>query len=270
MLFGTAQGGGQADIIMGRTGLLLISALLATGSASGQTFTYDAALGTLPSDQGWTHFVNDPPPFDGLTEANYTVSGGVLTQGDTGGPNSDIANTQHYALPPAAFDYDTNVVVVDLALRIGFSTLTAPGASFPRAGFGFSLVDDDGELLHLFIGGSSLFLLGENNAASALVVFDTTSAFHDYQVEVDAIGATLLVDGVPEAFLDRADFRIVGGSSRFFVGDTTILQRSSSDLESFSVAVPEPAVPSGLIAGTLALAGLNRRRKRHVRRTGDE
>ena len=91
MLLGIVHGGDQADITMRRTGLLLISTLVATGSASGQTLTYDAALGTLPSAQGWIHFVDDPAPFDALTEANYTVAGGVLTQGDTGGPNNDDA-----------------------------------------------------------------------------------------------------------------------------------------------------------------------------------
>ena len=208
-------------------------------------------------------------PFDGLTEANYTVAGGALTQGDTGGTSNDDANTQNYRLPPASFDYDADLVIVDLALRIGFSTLTGPPASFPRAGFGFSLVDDGGELLSLHVGGSSLFLLGENDAASAVVAFDTTSAFHDYAVEVDALGATLLIDGVPEAFLDRADFRVVGGSGRFSVGDVTILEQSSSELESFSVTLPEPTTPYALIAGTLALVGLNRRRKQHHQGTDD-
>ena len=136
----------------------LVFALLAAGSASGQTFTYDASLGTLPSAQGWTHQFTDPVPVDGLSEANYTVAAGVLIQGDTGGINNDIGNTQAYAMPVTPFDYDTEVIVIDLALRINFSTLTAPPAPFPRAGFSFALVDDGGELLHRYIGGSRIVL----------------------------------------------------------------------------------------------------------------
>ncbi len=48
------------------------------GPATSQTWRvdYDASLGTLPSAQGWTHFVDDPAPIDGLSEANYQVLGG--------------------------------------------------------------------------------------------------------------------------------------------------------------------------------------------------
>ncbi len=56
---------------------LLFSSLLAAAPVFGQTLEYDASLGTLPSGQGWIHFVDDPPPIDGLTEANYTVAAGV-------------------------------------------------------------------------------------------------------------------------------------------------------------------------------------------------
>ena len=62
----------------------LISIALASGLASlptapagAQTYTldYDASLGTLPSAQGWVHFVADPLPDDGLDESNYSVAG---------------------------------------------------------------------------------------------------------------------------------------------------------------------------------------------------
>ena len=42
---------------------------------------YDPSLGTKPSAQGWTHDVADPLPDDGLSEGNYLVALGALSQG---------------------------------------------------------------------------------------------------------------------------------------------------------------------------------------------
>jgi hypothetical protein len=67
---------------------------LSAGSAAAQTWQidYDPALGTKPSAQGWTHYSSDPLPDDGIDETSYWVALGVLAQGDTGGPNTDLAN----------------------------------------------------------------------------------------------------------------------------------------------------------------------------------
>ncbi len=78
-----------------RTAVLALLPLGLAAPASALTWRvdYDASLGTLPSAQSWTHTMSDPASFDGLTEANYSVSGGVLAQGPTGDASADACRS---------------------------------------------------------------------------------------------------------------------------------------------------------------------------------
>ena len=208
---------------------------LAAGPVAAQTWQidYDPVLGTLPSAQGWTHFVNDPLPDDGLDESNYVVALGTLAQGDTGGPNSDPANVQWYEVTPPGFDFDDGVIVFDLRLKILSSTYTA--TSPPSAGFGVVVRDEAGQYVTLFIGSTDLMLWGTTAVQTS---YDSTIAYSDYQLRLDRLGASISVDGVPLATLDRDKFRNVFNVSPpiAYLGDIHASEFSSSQLQSFGIS----------------------------------
>jgi hypothetical protein len=201
---------------------------------------YDAALGTLPDAQGWTFNTDDPPPDDGLTTANYSVAGGILSQGPTGGGSSDDANRQWFETTAFGYDFDDDVVIVDLRLHILSSTILAPPTFAPRAGFGVLLADADGEQVILYVGTSQLFLFGSDTVSSPAVSFPASAGFADYRLRVDEYGASVRVDGTELAYLPRSDFSPSTGP-RLLVGDLTISQRSSSEIQTLVLGRASPA-----------------------------
>jgi hypothetical protein len=223
----------------------VIATFAIAGSATAQTYRVDIdpSLDTLPSAQGWTHYFTDPAPIDGLTEANYSVGGGVLVQGPTGGGNSDATNTQWYERIWQPFDFDDDVIEVDLRLVITSSTISAPPASVPSAGFAVQVSDADRQQVVLYIGSSGLFLYGGNQATSDFVAFDTTAGFADYRVRIDAYGASLRVDGEQLAYIPRNYFSLVTTANQIKIGDITTLQQGGSILERFTIGRFNPPAP---------------------------
>lgn len=235
-------------------GVSFAALLVIAGSATAQTWEveYDASLGTLPSAQGFGHFAHDPLPDDGLTEGNYGVASNILTQGDTGGPNTDPGNRQWYELTSETFDFDVDTIVVDLDLKILFSTLTAPGQPTPGAGFAVELVDEDGEQVIFYVGSAGFFLYGTSGQTSPILNFDSTADFEDYQLRIDTRGAWLRVksnsgtSNHPEWWtwsqLDRADFGTSVSANVVQIGDASTLESSSSELRSFGLSRFTPSV----------------------------
>ena len=135
------------------TALIVVLTFLAQAGATwSQSWEvgYDAASGSLPTAQGWTHIVSDPSPFDSLDEGNYLVSLGALTQGDTGGVNADPANSQWVELPLSEIDFDAEVLEVEFRLRIltstGYTPANVVSPFKPDAGFAVTTALD---LMHL-------------------------------------------------------------------------------------------------------------------------
>lgn len=203
---------------------------------------YDPGLGTLPDAQGWTYFTDDPLPDDALDASNYSVSGGVLTQGPTGGGSNDSANRQWMISPAFDYDFDDDVVIFDLRLHILQSSITEPPGSGPRAGFGVELVDADGEFVILFVGDTGVFLFSSSSSTSSMGYVSTTAGFADYRLRVDEFGAAVLVDGTEEAYLPRSGFGSSGVPNQLLLGDLTIQERSSSEIQSFELGRAETPV----------------------------
>ena len=200
---------------------------------------YEAALNSLPSAQGWTH------QSSGSAEANYALTGGALLQGDT----APAEQTQYYQSAGVAFDFTTQTVVAEARVRINQSELIPPGTSpAPRAGWGLQLIDSAGRLVTLFVGGSGCFLLGQNDQASALMSLDATAAFHTFRLVANSAGASVSVDGVPQASLNFSQFRLDGAAlaNSLILGDLTTSATSSSQLTRFHVATLCPPPPLAL------------------------
>ena len=242
-----------------------------SGGQVGADLIYNPSLGTLPSSQGWTHFVDDPPPGDGLSESNYTLAGGSLMQGDTGGPNVDNFNLQSYESVGLAYDFATAQVTVFADLQIITSTLTHPNPPGPvsnrRAGWSIQVTDGAGRLVLLFVGESALFLLGKNEESTGPIPFDTTDAVHEYELLINSSGANLFVDNIQQASLAFNQFRLDGQAfaNRMSIGDLTVNERSSSKLNGFRITVvpiPEPSTIILFGVGVLSILGIGWRRRK--------
>ncbi|MEM7413537.1 MAG: LamG domain-containing protein [Myxococcota bacterium] len=214
----------QRAVILGvaRIGVAVLG-LTAAASAQSWQIDYDPALGTLPSAQGFSHTLLDPAPSDGLSEANYSVAGGVLTQGDTGGATGDPANSQYYAITPPEFDFESDVIVIDLRLKILSSTTGSFGA-----GFGVR-VRDGVEAFDAYFGEASVFLRGITGQGTH--AFDTTAGFVDYQVRVDEVRASLRINGTEVTSLDRDKFRSNGSATAVHFGDLSTQDSGSAQIE---------------------------------------
>lgn len=240
--FGRLVGATLAPIILIAFGVTLMPL---AGSAQSWEVGYHASLGSLPDAQGWTPFLDDPLPDDGLGAGNYLVALGVLTQGGTGGVNFDLANRQSYEASIPAVDFDDGVVVIDLRVKILLSTLNSGRA----AGFGLKIADDIGEFFTLYLGESDYFLRGESFApAAALIPFDTTADFADYQIRIDYTGASIRVNGGDPYFLEREDFAWSPSPQNLIsFGDLTTLAYGSSQIE--SVRIARYVAPVGEVRG---------------------
>lgn len=214
--------------------------LLSTSAAFAQTWQveYDPSLGTLPSAQGFGHFVQDPLPDDGIDESNYAVAGGLLIQGPTGGPSDDPANLQGYEYTSADFDFDYDEIVLEVSMRIASASLSPPPGGLPFAGFGISLSDRERELVILYIGETGAFLYSSSTWTSPIALLDTTDAVHDYTVTITPRGAQLSIDGASRGWLDRQAFSSQGASTAnlLALGDLTPAGSSSSEIASLRLS----------------------------------
>ena len=214
--------------------------LVASGPALGQTWQieYDPTGGALPSTHGFVHSFVDPLPDDGLGESNYAVAGGLLSQGETGGPNGDPANLQWYEYDAADFDFDEDVIVVELSARIASASLSPPPGGLPSAGFGISVSDRERELVVLYIGETGAFLYGSPTWTSSFAALDTTDGLHDYVLTITPRLAHLSIDGASRGTLDREAFTSLGASvaNRVAVGDLTPAGSSSSEISLLRVS----------------------------------
>jgi hypothetical protein len=228
--------------------LLLLATVSAPGAAAAQTWRYEyraSDTAGLPSAGGWSHFVADPAPADGLDESNYSIQeSNKLVQGETGGVSFDPGNLQSYQSPAVAFDFDEDRIVVEFEALITSATMTAPGQPNPGAGFGVKLVDADGEQVILFIDDTGLFLYSQSGATSDFYPLDLTDDI-DYELRVDPRGAWVRVwdsdqgltsNWVTVAHLPRADFGSSGDANAMWIGDVSATESSSSKLLRFSIS----------------------------------
>ena len=212
-------------------GIFVVAMVVAGASQAGNNCTcsheYDAALGTLPSDQGWNHYSN------GLPESNFSVVSGCLVQGSTGAD----ANVQGYQSDACEFDFTDDMVTATATLRI--ITSTTGGVGSPRAGWGIEVTDEAGLSVFLFVAEDEVFLLGLNTEMAGPLAMDTTDDFHVYELVVSGIGATLWIDNADTGLaLVPSQFRTEEQhANTMLIGDLTILQNSSSELKEFGLCV---------------------------------
>jgi hypothetical protein len=231
----------------------------AAPAAAEQTFrTYDAALGTLPEQQGWTFAQSGGSP------PAPTVSGGFLNQGPTSTPGtqvwSDTLNLTQYA--PRDFTQGTFVLTARLDV---LSSSFFNDGSLRRAGYYFSVSDALGRYFYLAVAGDRVWLDRDPNAPSggpAAVLFNTTGV-HDYELRIDATGARTFIDGnlVTSAALGAGGQQ---AANTVIFGDLSVLGASQTRLANVqytAVAVPEPGTAAHLLLPLTGLFGACIRRR---------
>lgn len=213
-----------------------LAVLLAAASGFAQTFelAYDASLGTLPSAQGWIYVGDDPAPDDGLDESIFSVGGGVLTMGHTGGPNDDLGNVQYYAAPPFDFSFQEDALEVAIRARVIASTPPSTIPQTPVSGFNVHLTDSTGASVAMVLGESEVFLTTVPLVGSSIPrVYDTTAQMSDYVLRVDRDGATLSIDGQVVGEIQTQSLPSSNpDTNRLSIGDLWDNHMASAEIES--------------------------------------
>lgn len=253
---------------MRSTAIAIACCLLPISHAGAQVLcnTYDASLGTLPSEQGWSLHqvgVNVTPP---------SVTNGVLVQSTM----PAVAQPTCVAIPdPRVQDWRESDTPIDYAdglvmqaevriLASEYGVDPCDDNDYLRPGFLMIVRDKSGYDFRVGLGESQLFLANHGFIASGdpgavELAFDTTDGFHTYRLEVDASGGTLSIDGVPMlAVLKSAQQTSTGPNpSLVTIGDGTAWSNASFEMRSFSVkggqALPGWEDLGGALAGTVGM-----------------
>lgn len=240
--------------------------VLATGSAPAQQCRhYDAALGTLPDQQGWTRSENRPSAITmgvaaGMLSFDTTPFVGATCAG--GSPTTPVEDQFVFWSAATPFDLaDGAALTIDL--RVHASEYNSSGCiGWPRPGFSLGFIDSNGHRFWVGLGSSTIFLANDGyvpftSAGVVQAAFNTTGAFHVYRLEGNGASATLRIDGV--AVLSLSSFGAPQGvPPQVFFGDPTVWANSDVDIRSVAFVLGVPAtevVRAGSPANPIALLG---------------
>jgi hypothetical protein len=236
---------------------VLIATLALPTSLAAATL-YDAALGTLPSAQGWTFAGNG---------ATQSIAGGTYTFDTTAGNAGQAGSV--WVLPDNTLDTATGF---DLGIRLRVVSETHDGTNGAnRAGFSVLMVGDDPAYsLELAFWESEVWTYEYDagfKKSAAEAALGTTSGFRDYLLSVRSNAYTVYADGTPLFGGPLQDYRagitlanpatlIYGTANALFFGDDTTSARAEVQIQSVGLtSVPLPAALP-LIASALGLAGI--------------
>jgi hypothetical protein len=213
-------------------------------AALAQPLTYNPALGTVPSAQGWT--------FAGSFSAPTTVAAGTLTYGPT-----TVGGTTYWAhdlTQPLLFSTET--AYLEATIRLSGADF-GNFSGYRRAGFSLYLRDDAGRWIIADIGDNRASIGNDDfRTGDPVATVDFTSAFRTVRLEAGPTGARLLVDGSQILTLALGSGAAASASARW--GEATVLANANQTEVRWAAFVPAPA-PAAL-AGLALLAAARRRR----------
>lgn len=244
----------------------VLGAASAPAAPAQQCAHFDAAVGTLPDQQGWTRSENRP------TAITMGVAAGMLSQDTTpfvgatcagGSPTTPVEDQfVFWSVPAAPFDFaDGAAFVIDV--RVHASEYNSSGCTgWPRPGFSFGLIDANGHRFWVGLGSSTVFLANDayvpfTSAGVVEAAFDTTGAFREYRLDVSGASATLRIDGV--GVLSLSSFGAPQSVAPLvFFGDPTVWGNSDVDIRTVEFVPgvpPTEVVRAGSPANPIALLG---------------
>ncbi|MCA9303423.1 MAG: hypothetical protein KC996_04810 [Phycisphaerales bacterium] len=161
--------------------------------------SYDASLGTLPAQQGWTesNFNGDDQIIGQLFHLNASGSSAAAQVNSVG---FDWSLGFRYSMT-------TRVPVGTVAV-----TFLGPGY---RGGADLAARDAVGRQYGVLVGASSLVFSSQSNFSpdpllTVSMPFDGASEFHTYTIVSDTDGATLEIDGIPRLHVPEGDLQAPG------------------------------------------------------------
>jgi tetratricopeptide (TPR) repeat protein/predicted Ser/Thr protein kinase len=180
---------------------------------------YYAALGTLPTAQGWQTLDSGNHP------AVYMVNS-ELHQGPT--VSNCSPGYQYFYVDDAPFDFHCGVTL-EAELRVIASNdvhMPSMGCSDPawRAGYYLQINDSDEHLFYVGITSSAVFLANahvQDPTTYPRIAVDTTQGFHTYRLEISMGVATLFYDGTPLTSLPIGTDTNPGAANQADFGDTS-------------------------------------------------
>jgi len=212
----------------------LVFVLAGAAAAQPGSLSYDPALGTLPSAQGFTlASVGDQP------EAR--VSGGLLLQGPTAysGVQCWLADRQN--------DFDVGMTI-EAEMYVVDCTYMVNGCNAgQRSGYYLGAVDRFGRIMYVGFANNAVYLMNNTlayqgvNAPSAAIPM--AGRWRKLRLEIAPMGATLFVDGVKTLTAPIGQAGQSPTINRVLFGDGTACGASWTRLRSanFVVHAPCPA-----------------------------
>ena len=210
---------------------------------------YDAGLGTLPDDQGFTReeTVGYPAP---------SVSSGVLHTFVEANPNtvqfwgttnfvSDFASSTKYRL-----DFDLHIV------SSNYTTAGGLCCNFQRSGYYVFAEDSAGRSFFIGIASNGITVNTDGNLVVGQGVpftsFDSTDSFHHYQLVIDSGTGALFIDNVLFASTAVGASGVYPIPNKVSFGEASGLGVSEAELRSLSFApVPLPAALPLMVSACL-------------------
>lgn len=224
------------------------AALLLFVAQAAAVTLYDAALGSLPSAQGWSSLQLGAAP-------TQSVAGGAYRLDTTGPGVVYFGNARSASLDTAAgFD-----------LSFSLQVLSEAHTSSNRSGYSMVMVGaDPTKALEIAFWSDHVWAY-DFNAADGFVhgadaAFDTTQV-RQYELSVRHSNFTLTGDGALLLAGALRDYTLGGppytSPNFLFFGDDSSRGNSVTELGSVTLTpVPEPASAALLVAGLAGLAGL--------------
>lgn len=189
-------------------------------NGGGGTLLYDASLGTLPSEQGWTRgYTFDPP--------TPTVADGILRQDAIG------YHTQYWKRECSEIDFNEGVDV-SLLLKIEQSDYwrTVHGH---RAGYAVIVVDRLSRYFYLYFASDRVFLENYDEYVTGdnpeYMINTADGQFHTWTLSVSNGVARVLLDGQPLQSLNAGEATGVYPPNYVFFGDVTTAPGSITQLK---------------------------------------
>jgi hypothetical protein len=164
---------------------LLVTAMLifwSVSNASGQT-VYDASLGTLPQNQGWTYSGDNGNP-------SPVVSGGILSENTTVGG-------QYWTSPNAALNL-SQPLVIEANLHIISSNYIANAGMGTREGYYLFVRDQNSNTFSVGLADSGFNINTTSVSNQALTPYPApiTGGFHIFRVQLRNGVGSLSIDNV--------------------------------------------------------------------------
>ena len=217
----------SAKMLFGALTLMVVA--VTPCSANGMK-TYDAGLGTLPDEQGFT--LND----EGGSPACF-IQDDTMHQGPT-----SLDFRQTWLSDDIALDFDVGVVMEAELKILSSSWTTIP---VRRAGYNLYITDAGNRQFAVWIADDRMFIQNAPlNIGSETKLFDATDDFHRYRFVVSEGNGNLFIDDDAEPFLSLAvgDLYPDSIANHAAFGDGTSIGKSESLLKSFSYGpIPEPS-----------------------------